>query len=97
MTARTRAKNTKKKKHRLPDREVVKFPEVKGKKLEGVEFSNSTDYYGIHLRFEDQTDLTFQVEPGFTLFTLYSDWKTRDGRRLKEWPPIRSRISQETM
>jgi hypothetical protein len=73
----------------------MNFPLVKGKKLEDVEFSTSAEDHSIHLYFEDKTGLTFSLEPGFTLFTDYADWKTGDWRPIKKWRPVRSRMFRE--
>jgi len=73
----------------------MKFPEVKGKKLEDVEFSTSAEDHSIHLFFEDKTGLTFSLEPGFTLFADYADWKTGDSRPIKRWRPVRSRLFRD--
>jgi hypothetical protein len=68
----------------------MKFPQVKGKTLTEVEFATTTEYHSIALRLQDQTELHFALEPGFTLLAGYTDWKTGDSRRIKRWPVVRS-------
>jgi hypothetical protein len=76
-------------------RHLVKYPEVTGKKLEGVEFSTMSEDHSITILFQDKTTLRFDLEPGFTMFADYSDWKTGDERPIKHWPPVRSRAFRE--
>jgi hypothetical protein len=101
MSTRARAKTKKlptsaKRKEKITD--IVRwmnFPQVKGKKLEDVEFSTCAEDHSIHLLFHDKTALTFSLEPGFTLFTDYADWKTGDCRPIRNWRPVRSRLFRE--
>lgn len=100
MTGPTRAKTKKrptlkKRIHIVEGRDLLRFPQVKGKKLEGVEFSTMAEDHSITLLFQDQTDLRFDIEPGFTLYTVYSDWKTGNQRPIKRWAPVRSRLFRE--
>jgi len=76
-------------------RKLMEFPQVKGKKLEAVEFSSRAENHVISLRFHDNTMLTFDIEPGFTVFADYADWKTGNHRPIKRWPPVRSRLFRE--
>jgi hypothetical protein len=89
-------KTSKKKPHKhpaLPGR-VLKFPQIKGKTLAEVEFSTTTEYHSIALRFHDKTELHFEIEPGFTLLAGYTDWKTGDSRPIRRWPVVRSQSSR---
>ena len=89
----TRTKSHAKKKQPIgTGRRVVEFPQVKGKILESVEFSTRAEYHAITLCFRDKTELVFDLEPGFTVFTEYADWKTGNGRPIKRWRAVRSRI-----
>jgi hypothetical protein len=76
-------------------RRLVEFPQVKGKKLEAVEFSTAAENHAISLRFHDKTMLTLDIEPGFTVYADYADWKTGDHRPIKRWPPVRSRVFRD--
>ena len=73
----------------------MEFPQVKGKKLEDVEFSTCSVDHTITLRFQDKTELMFGIEPGFTLFTTYADCKTGNYRPIKRWPPTRSQLFRD--
>jgi hypothetical protein len=85
----SRAK-TKKKPRILINRHLMEFPQVKGKKLEGAAFSTCIEDHSITLRFHDKTELRFDIEPGFTVFADYADWKTGNHQPIKKWPPVRS-------
>lgn len=73
-------------------RRVVEFPQMKGRTLEKVEFSTSSDYHAITLFFADKTslDLEIELEPAFRLQPELMRWKEGNGRRIKGWPAIRS-------
>jgi hypothetical protein len=83
----------KKKKKNTPLGFTQSFP-MKGRRLENVEFSSSSDYHILHLRFEDKTALTFDIQPGFTLSADYADWKTGNLRPIRRWKPLRSRLQR---
>ena len=68
------------------------FPEVKDKIVEKVELSVESDYYGITIRFQDKTALSFVIEPCVFAFPVYEDWTSGEAKRLKEYRPIRSRV-----
>jgi len=85
----------KKKKYIAPGRRVLRFPQVKGKRLAEVEFSTYSGNHSIALRFEDKTELRFGIEPGFTMYADYADWKTGNHRLIREWRAIRSKILRE--
>lgn len=71
-------------------RQLVHFPQARGKTVEDVEFSSSSDYHNISINFQDKTALNFSIETGFTLETDYSNWKTGNQRVLRLWRPIQS-------
>jgi hypothetical protein len=70
---------------------ATRFPEVNGKTLDWVElWIEDDDESYIELRFQDQTGLVFVVEPqaSLNLHADYGDWKTKNWRRIKRWPPF---------
>lgn len=71
--------------------ERVEFPEVKGKVIESLEFIVEADYYGIDIHFQDKTGMAFSMEPGVVTFPELSDWKDRQQKTIKEYPPLRSK------
>src|SRR6266478_5866196 len=91
--APTKTSRTKTKKN--PNRRLLKFPQVKGKKLEGAEFSTRGGSHSIEFLFEDKTALSLGIEPGFTLFADYADWKTGNWSPIRSWKPVRSRLLRE--
>jgi hypothetical protein len=91
----TRRTKTKKKRTIAPHRLLKEFPLVKGKKLEGVEFSTMSEDHSLSLLFQDKTLLRFDIQPGFTMFADYADWKTGNQRLIKRWPPVRNRSFRE--
>jgi hypothetical protein len=72
------------------------FPEVKGKIIDTVELSVENDYYGISIRFQDKTALTFTIESGLVTFPEYADWTDGEEKTLKRYEPVRSKVSLET-
>jgi hypothetical protein len=71
-------------------RKRPRFPEVKGKIVEGVELMPSENGYSIGIMFQDRTFLSFDVEPFVTVFPELSDWKTKNYKPLKRWRTIHS-------
>ena len=71
------------------------FPEGIDKIVELVELSFEADYYGITIRFQDKTALSFVIEPCVFAFPVYEDWTSGEAKILKEYPPIRSEISSD--
>jgi hypothetical protein len=71
-------------------RKRPRFPEVKGKIVEGVELKPSENGYSLGIMFRDRTFLSFDVEPQVTVFPELSDWTTENYKPLKRWPIVRS-------
>lgn len=72
------------------------FPEVVGKIVEKVEVSIETGYYGITIRFQDKTALTFPIEPCIFVSPVYADWTDGEENTLKQYEPVRSKVSADT-
>ena len=68
------------------------FSEAKDKIVEIVEVTVEPDYYGITIRFQDKTSLTFVIEPCIFAFPIYSDWTSGEEKALKQYRPIRSKV-----
>jgi hypothetical protein len=77
-----------KKKVRYP--RLVEFPEVRGRTVEMVEMNLDSDFHCISIRFQDETDLTFVIDPALIFRADYSKWKAGEQKMLKRWPPITS-------
>ncbi len=75
---------------RYDGRRFYRFDEFMGKTVDLVEIYCAADYHGMDIRFKDKTVLSFVIEPGFTLETKHSDWKTGNSRPIKQWPLIQS-------
>src|SRR5262249_60551484 len=75
---------------RYANRSFHRMEEVRGKTVDFVELYTSGEYHAIDVRFQDKTALHFIIDPGFTLETDYSDWKTGNWRPLKRWPRLHS-------
>jgi len=69
----------------------MKFPEVKGKIIQTVELFISTDECIIDIGFQDNTALSFDVEPCVVIMPELSDWKTGEYKPLRRWRPVHSR------
>lgn len=70
------------------------FPEVKGKIVDRVELIVEGDFYGIDIHFHDRTALAFSFEPCVVAFPEYSDWTGGEQKPIKEFKPVRSRVSR---
>jgi hypothetical protein len=71
------------------------FPEVKGKIVEAVEVTVTSEYYGITVRLQDKTTLNFVMEPCVFAFPVYSDFTSGEEKILKQYRPIRSAIKSD--
>jgi hypothetical protein len=70
------------------------FPEAIDKIVELVELSVESGFYGITIRFQDKTALTFVIEPCVFTFPVYEDWADGEAKILKQYEPIRSEIEE---
>jgi len=71
------------------------FPEAKGKIVDRVELSADAAYYGITIRFQDKTALTFKIEQCVVAFPVYEDWTSGEEKPLKQYRPVHSKTSKE--
>jgi hypothetical protein len=76
------------KKGRYP--RLIEFPQAKGRTVEMVELNLDSDFHCISIRFQDDTDLTFVIDPALTFRADYSSWKDGEQTMLKRWPPVSS-------
>jgi hypothetical protein len=67
----------------------VEFPQARGRTVEAVELTTDSDFHCISIRFQDDTDLTVEIDPWLT-FRDYSIWKDGNQKVLKRWPVFRS-------
>ncbi|HEX3092537.1 MAG TPA: hypothetical protein VHW72_07955 [Candidatus Angelobacter sp.] len=67
---------------------LVEFPQAKGRTVEMVELNLDSDFHCISIRFQDETDLTFVIDPALTFRADYSRWKAGEQKILKRWSPI---------
>ena len=69
---------------------LVEFPQARGRTVEMVELNLDSDFHCISIRFQDETDLTFVIDPALTFRADYSRWKAGEQKVLKRWPVFRS-------
>jgi N-dimethylarginine dimethylaminohydrolase len=67
---------------------LVEFPQARGRTVERVELNLDSDFHYISIRFQDETDLTFVIDPALTFRADYSKWKDGEQKILKRWSPI---------
>jgi hypothetical protein len=77
----------------IPPTRMFEFPEVKGKTIVALKLFLEDDDTSISLAFADKTHLYLDLEPGLTVRTDLSDWRTGDWRPIKNWPPLYRRSS----
>jgi hypothetical protein len=75
---------------RSEGRRFYRIDKVRGQIVDFVEFYTTGEYHCLDLRFQDKTSLSFVIEPGFTLETEHSDWKTGNWKPIDKWPLVRS-------
>jgi hypothetical protein len=64
------------------------FSEVKGKTVEAVELD--ADATAIVILFQDNTALSFDLDPGLSVFPELRKRGKGDWRKIKRWSPIHS-------
>ena len=73
---------------------VTRIPEVKGKIVENIEVTVTSDHHSISINFSDNTGMIFNIEPRIAVFPYYGDWKTGDCKVIKEWEPLKTVITR---
>jgi len=73
-------------------RQRADFPEVKDKILTEIEVSSDSEYFGITIRFQDNTTLNFTVEPCVAVFPVLADWQDGEEKTIKKYNPVRSKV-----
>ncbi|HEY6253948.1 MAG TPA: hypothetical protein VI685_28670 [Candidatus Angelobacter sp.] len=63
---------------------------IKGKTIEKLEFFASRESHSFTIEFQDQTALSLEIAPGFTVNAEFQQRKREDIEILAEWPPIES-------
>lgn len=96
MAERKAKRSTRKKQSEWP-RKILRFPQIKGKTIETVEFSTELGYHAISVNFTDKTSLNFEIEPRFLVETDYSNWKTGNQRILRRWRPVHNVEFRDTL
>ena len=66
----------------------LRFPEAKGRVVEFIEFFSDASSNSLHLRFQDNTSLTFDFATSFATEAFFSRWKAGNERVLRYWPRL---------
>ena len=74
--------------------ELANFPEVTGKIVQAVEIHSDHEFYGLTIRVEDRTALTFTFETAVFAFPTFSDWEDGNETILKKYKSVRSKIQR---
>jgi len=74
----------------MPQR-ILEYKEVAGKVVEKVTLTNEEDWHMLTVRFTDKTQLGFQIKMRLEASPELTDWKTGDGKSLKQYPLVRER------
>lgn len=82
------ADNKPKRRSRPQTTYLTRFPEVEGKTVESVEID--TEATAIVILFQDNTALSFDLDPGFSVFPELRRRRKGDWHKIKRWPEIQS-------
>ena len=74
----------------MPQR-ILEYPEAVGKIVEEVTFTNEKDFHMVTIRFADKTALGFHIKMRLEAKPELMDWKTGDGKSLKQYRMVRER------
>jgi hypothetical protein len=72
-------------------KQFLRFPEVEGKTVEFIELGTAADFPCVEIGFADRTALHVVMDTRLTMEPVYSDWKTGNQRRLRQWPVVECR------
>lgn len=72
-------------------RQMIHYPQVKGKVVEDVEID--PDVETITILFEDKTALSFDIEPRLVVFPELANLKTGNWQSIKRWRALHSKPS----
>lgn len=75
---------------KISNRRLTHFPETTGKVVKDIQFSTDPSYNCLELVFNDDTGLSIEIEPSFTVDAYFSRWKAGNQRILRRWPSIRN-------
>ena len=75
---------------RFPNGRTIRFPQMKGRTIEKIEFFTDAESHCIAIRFQDGMLLTLNIEPCFLFQAEFGDARPDSLRVLKEWPVIQS-------
>jgi hypothetical protein len=67
---------------------IIEFKEAAGKVVEKITVTNDTEFRAITVRFVDHTAMHFTLHPRIEFEPELMDWKTGDGKVLKEYPTV---------
>jgi hypothetical protein len=67
---------------------IVEFKEAAGKTVQKITATNEADWRCITIRFTDLTSLHFTIRPRIEFDPELVDWKTGDGKQLKQFPTV---------
>lgn len=86
-------KSTRSRKRRkaVPTSRLLRFPEVKGKMVNAVELD--PEGLAIVMVFEDNTSLSFDLDPRLGVFPELSERRAGEWRSLKRWEPVHTKSS----
>lgn len=75
---------------------ILEYKEVAGKVVEKVTLTNEDDWHMLTVRFTDKTQLGFQIKMRLEAMPELTDWKSGDGKSLKQYPLVRERRFEDT-
>jgi hypothetical protein len=87
--ARNKSTRSPKRRKAASTSQLLKFPQVKGKTIEAVEIDPEAQ--AIVLLFEDNTALSFDLDPRLGIYPEFSDRRSGDWRTIKRWEAIYNR------
>lgn len=89
--ATTKSTRSRKRKKAVPTWQFLNFPEVKGKAIEMVEIDPQGQ--SIVMVFQDNTVLSFNLDPRLSVFPELSEMIRGDAHILKRWEPVHTKSS----
>ncbi len=81
-----------KKSSKSASRRFIRLRQFKGRTVDNIELTADSEYHSIVIRFQDNTDLEFLIDPVLEFRTRLYDWKGGSQREIKRWPTVRTNV-----
>jgi hypothetical protein len=73
---------------KLYDRHTIRFPQMKGRVVEAIEFFTIENHHDVTIEFKDKTALYLTIDPSFSLHAFLQKMTKNEAEVIQAWPTI---------